>query len=567
MIKAYMNWSGGKDSALALHRMLQEAQYEIDCLLTSINSDRDRISMHDVRRELLEAQAASIGIPLLTIELPEMPATQLYEQAMQRKVSALKDRGCTHAIFGDIFLEDLKRYREEKLKEMVCIFPLWKIPSHLLMQEFIKKGFKAIVVCVNTRWLDKSFCGRLLDESFLQDLPAGVDPCGENGEYHSFVFDGPVFSQPVLFEKGETSYKEYKGPDGPAGFYFLDLTFPAASLRETLQGRIDSKTKPVGALGRLEELALQIGMIQGTAHPRLTGPHIVVFAGDHGIAATGLVNPYPQAVTAQMVLNFVHGGAAINALCRQHNIALKVVDAGVNFDFTTEGPLIHKKIAYGTRNYLETEAMSREQAIRAMDAGRQIVKNLHQDGCNCIGLGEMGIGNTSAAALIMSYVTGIPVEECCGRGTGVSDTQLETKIATLVKVHGKHAPAIAAAPDAVTILQHVGGFEIAMITGAYLEAAALNMVILVDGFITTAALLLAVIEDKKVKDHCVYSHTSGEKGHRRMLSYLNARPLLDLGMRLGEGTGAAMAYPVLQSALAFLREMASFESAGVSKSE
>jgi len=224
MIKAYMNWSGGKDSALALHRVMGGAEYEVDCLLTSINIDRDRISMHDVRRELLEAQAASIGIFLQTIELPEEPPTQLYEQAMERKVSALKSSGYTHAIFGDIFLEDLKRYREEKLKDMVCTFPLWKEPSETLVQEFIKNGFKAIVVCVNARWLDKSFCGRFLDESFLHDLPAKVDPCGENGEYHSFVFDGPIFSRPILFEKGDISYKEYKGPEGPTGFYFLDLT-------------------------------------------------------------------------------------------------------------------------------------------------------------------------------------------------------------------------------------------------------------------------------------------------------------------------------------------------------
>jgi nicotinate-nucleotide--dimethylbenzimidazole phosphoribosyltransferase len=343
------------------------------------------------------------------------------------------------------------------------------------------------------------------------------------------------------------------------------------SLRETLQGRIDGKTKPLGALGRLEELALQVGLIQGTAHPRLTQPHIIVFAGDHGIAATGLVNPYPQAVTAQMVLNFVNGGAAINVFCRQHSLGLKVVDAGVNYDFAElqneENCLLHKKVAYGTRNYLEADAMSREEALRAMDAGRQIVNDLHREGCNCIGLGEMGIGNTSAAALIMSFVTGIPVEDCCGRGTGVNDTQLETKIATLAKVHAKHAAAIAASPDAVTILQHVGGFEIAMMAGACLQGAALNMVILVDGFITTAALLLAALDNEKVKDHCVYSHTSGEKGHQRMLEFLHARPLLNLGMRLGEGTGAAMAYPLLQSALAFLREMASFESAGVSKNE
>lgn len=220
-----MNWSGGKDSALALHRVLESGGYQVDSLLTSINAQRRRISMHDVRRELLEAQAASIGTPLQTVELPEEPAAQAYEQAMQKKVSALKDSGCTHAIFGDIFLEDLKQYREEKLGSMgmTCIFPLWKIPSRILMQEFINKGFKAVVVCVNARWLDSSFCGRLLDESFLHDLPADVDPCGENGEYHSFVFDGPVFSRTVPFNKGEITYKEYKGPDGPAGFYFLDL--------------------------------------------------------------------------------------------------------------------------------------------------------------------------------------------------------------------------------------------------------------------------------------------------------------------------------------------------------
>jgi len=340
----------------------------------------------------------------------------------------------------------------------------------------------------------------------------------------------------------------------------------SAALRQTLQGRIDNKTKPIGALGRLEDIAMQIGLIQGTAHPRLNHPHIVVFAGDHGIAATGLVNPYPQAVTAQMVLNFLDGGAAINVFCRQHDLALKVVDAGVNYDFG-QAPLIHEKIGYGTRNYLEEEAMTREQATSALEAGKNIVRRLHKEGCNCIGLGEMGIGNTSSASLIMSLVTGIPVEECCGRGTGASDQQLETKMTTLRSVYHKHSPSISTTPDVITILQHVGGFEIAMMTGAYLQAAALKMVILVDGFITTAALLLAAMMAPEVKDHCIYSHTSGERGHQRMLEYLDARPLLNLGMRLGEGTGAAMAYPIVQSALAFLREMASFESAGVSRKE
>ncbi|GGB08029.1 nicotinate-nucleotide--dimethylbenzimidazole phosphoribosyltransferase [Puia dinghuensis] len=343
------------------------------------------------------------------------------------------------------------------------------------------------------------------------------------------------------------------------------------TLGEQLQHLVDNKTKPLGALGRLEEIALRIGLIQGTTHPQLNRPYIVVFAGDHGIAATGLVNPYPQSVTAQMVLNFVTGGAAINVFCRQHHLGLAVVDAGINFDFETglfPGKLISQKIGYGTRNYLETEAMSADELTRALEAGKQVVTDLYAGGTNCIGFGEMGIGNTSSAALIMSYITGIPVEDCVGRGTGVNDEQLQLKKETLRRVYDRYLPAVTAAGgDVRVILQCVGGFEIAMMTGAYLKAAELKMIILVDGFITTAALLLAKQLNPAVVDCCFFSHTSGEHGHVAMLDYLGARPLLSLGMRLGEGTGAAMAYPLLQSAVLFLREMASFESAGVSKAE
>ncbi len=347
-------------------------------------------------------------------------------------------------------------------------------------------------------------------------------------------------------------------------------TMTGMDLRKELQYKIDNKTKPLGALGRLEEVALQVGLIQRSVRPQINHPHIVVFAGDHGIAATGLVNPYPQAVTAQMVLNFMAGGAAINVFCRQQEIGLTIVDTGVNFDFPevpSSQKLIRAKIGYGTRNYLEGDAMSREEALQAMEAGGKIVADLSREGCNCIGFGEMGIGNTSAASLIMSFVTGIPVEDCVGRGTGVNDEQLERKIATLQEVSRLHLPAVAASPASLTILQHVGGFEIAMMTGAYLKAAELNMIILVDGFITTSALLLARLSEqgKEVQDHCIFSHTSGEQGHEKMLQYLGARPLLHLGMRLGEGTGAAMVLPLVQSAVSFLREMASFESAGVSR--
>ena len=205
--------------------------------------------------------------------------------------------------------------------------------------------------------------------------------------------------------------------------------------------------------------------------------------------------------------------------------------------------------------------------FRSMEAGKAIVRKLVAEGCNCVGFGEMGIGNTSSASLIMSYVTGIPVEECAGRGTGLDDEQLGKKKDVLREAFRKHLPIIAAKPDALTILEHVGGFEIAMMTGAFLQAADARMLILVDGFIATSALLLAKLIREDILDYCFFSHTSGESGHARMLEYLDAEPLLNLGMRLGEGTGAAMAFPLIQSSILFLREMASFETAGVSKAE
>ncbi|WEK36463.1 MAG: nicotinate-nucleotide--dimethylbenzimidazole phosphoribosyltransferase [Candidatus Pseudobacter hemicellulosilyticus] len=342
-----------------------------------------------------------------------------------------------------------------------------------------------------------------------------------------------------------------------------------ASLTEKLQQRINAKTKPPGSLGRLEEIALQVGLIQETLTPVITYPHIIVFAGDHGIAKTGLVNPYPQEVTAQMVLNFLQGGAAINVFCRQHGLTLKVVDAGVNFDWnqTLVNPdFLDMKIGHGTASYLDGPAMTADEVLRAIGAGRQLVDIVAGSGCNCLGFGEMGIGNTSSAALILSAVTGLPVEDCAGRGTGVNDQQLQTKIETLQKVHAFHRlQELSESP--LPLLAKVGGYEIAMMTGAYLEAMERHMVIVVDGFITTAALLIARQLNPAVMEYCLFAHTSGEQGHEKMLHWLGVQPLLQLGMRLGEGTGAAMAIPLICSAVNFLNEMASFESAGVSNKE
>lgn len=234
-MKAYINWSGGKDSSLCLYHSIQSGIHP-EVLLTSFNKTYDRISMHGVRRSLLEKQSKSLQIPLQTIELPEQPDMLEYEKEMERAVSSLKQNGFTHALFGDIFLEDLRKYREDQLKKLQIepVFPIWKKDTTELIHEFIQLGFKAIIVCINSKHLDKSFCGRLIDESFINDYPSTADICGENGEYHSFVFNGPGFSHPIDFTKGEIVYKEYRTPtstnkdcfttpDEHTGFYFCDL--------------------------------------------------------------------------------------------------------------------------------------------------------------------------------------------------------------------------------------------------------------------------------------------------------------------------------------------------------
>lgn len=340
------------------------------------------------------------------------------------------------------------------------------------------------------------------------------------------------------------------------------ITKTSKKLEKEIQEKIDFKTKPVGALGVLETIALQIGTIQNTTSPKITKPSIVVFAADHGIVNTKPVSPYPQEVTQQMVLNFLNGGAAINVFCKQNNIDLQIVDAGVNADFIPHEKLISAKIAKGTADFSETKAMTSSQFNIAQEKGTKILNTLHKKGCNTVGFGEMGIGNTSSAALLMSYFTKIPIKNCVGKGTGLNDKGLEQKAEILNDVYLKHIHTIVTPQDALICF---GGFEIVMIASAILEAAALKMTILIDGFIVTAALLAAYAIDKNVLDYCIFSHTSGEQGHAKMLDFLNVKPLLNLGLRLGEGTGAAVAFPIIQAATTFLNEMATFKSANVSE--
>jgi nicotinate-nucleotide--dimethylbenzimidazole phosphoribosyltransferase len=325
-----------------------------------------------------------------------------------------------------------------------------------------------------------------------------------------------------------------------------------------IQHKIDFKTKPTGALGMLEKIALQIANIQQNLSPTLLNPHLVVFAADHGLAREG-VSKYPPEVTYQMVLNFVGGGAAINVFSKQHGINLQVVDAGVMGDFPPTLPIIHQKIAHGTKSSLHESAMTISEAEKAIESGAKIVQDIFEKGCNVIGFGEMGIGNTSSASLLMSKICHIPLINCVGRGTGVDDEGLKHKISVLSQVLTKHKP-----DSPLEILSNLGGFEIAQMVGAILQAAQNQMIILVDGFISTSAFLVAHALDSNVLGYAIFCHQSDESGHKRMLEYLKVEAILKLNLRLGEGTGCALAYPIVQSAVNFLNEMASFESAGVS---
>lgn len=351
----------------------------------------------------------------------------------------------------------------------------------------------------------------------------------------------------------------------------LSLTLPTIvptadhALSAALSAAIDNKTKPPGSLGVLEVLAAQIGLIQGTIRPQLSAPEILIFAGDHGVVDEQ-ISLFPQSVTWQMVHNFLQQGAAINVFAKQNQCALNVIDAGVNHDFGVLPGLVDRKVGFGTANFAREPAMSTEQCRQALTYG---IAAAAQVKGNVIGFGEMGIGNTTAAAALMHKLTGAAVADCVGAGTGLGAAGVAHKrqvIEAAVQRHAANADANADA-DADTplaVLRTFGGFEIAMMTGAMLQAAAMRKVLLIDGFIVSSALLVAARLQPAILDYCVFSHCSNEQGHRRLLSEFGARPLLQLDLRLGEGTGAALALPLLHAAVNFLREMATFDGAGVS---
>lgn len=335
------------------------------------------------------------------------------------------------------------------------------------------------------------------------------------------------------------------------------------TLQEQIQQKIDLKTKPYKALGQLEQVAFQIATIQQTLTPELKNPHLFVFAADHGIATEG-VSAYPQEVTYQMVLNFLNGGAAINVFCAQNDIALKVIDAGVIGEFEPHDRLVIQKIGQGTANMLTEKAMTSKQLEACLDAGAVVVNEAFANGSNVVGFGEMGIGNTSSSSLMLSELFDLPIEELTGRGTGVNDEQLQSKIEILKRVQKLHQNTINSPLD---ILQCYGGFEVAQMVGAMNAAYKNNMLILIDGFIATAAFSIVYAMDRNSMNNAIFCHQSDEQAHGKILQKLAVEPLLKLNLRVGEGTGCALAYPIIQSAVNFFNQMASFDTANVSNKD
>ena len=339
---------------------------------------------------------------------------------------------------------------------------------------------------------------------------------------------------------------------------------PDERLRPTIQDKIDNLNKPKGSLGVLEELAMQVCLIQQTLTPSLAHPCHLLLGGDHGIEREG-VSVSPREVTWQQMINFTRGGGGVNMFCRQHGFKLRIVDVGVDYDLSAVPGIIHRKIAQGTRNFLYEPAMTEEEFDKAIEVGASLVDDCITDECEVLCIGEMGIGNTSPSSIWMSLFCDIPLDECIGAGAGLDTPGIRHKREILAKAVERFRLLPPSGEVGRGVLSYFGGFEMIAAIGAMLRAAEQHLIILVDGFIMTACALAACRLYPAAQGYMVFGHCGDESGHRRMLDAMGANPLLSLGMRLGEGTGALCAFPILDSAVRMINEMNNFDNGNITK--
>ena len=343
----------------------------------------------------------------------------------------------------------------------------------------------------------------------------------------------------------------------------FDIQSVDNSLQPAIQAKIDNLNKPKGSLGRLEELAMQICLIQQTLEPSLAHPCHLLLGGDHGIEREG-VSVSPREVTWQQMINFTHGGGGVNMFCRQHGFKLRIVDVGVDYDLSNIEGIIHRKITRGTRNFLYEPAMSEAEFDQAIQIGCDLVDDCIAEGCRILSIGEMGIANTSPSSIWMHLFTGIPLKDCIGAGAGLDAPGIRHKYEVLSNALANYQ-ANTHHPTPITHIRHFGGYEMIAAIGAMLKAAEKHLVILIDGFIMTACALAAIQLYPAAKDYMIFTHCGDESGHKRMLDAMGANALLNLGLRLGEGTGALCAFPIVDSAVRMMNEMNNFDNARITK--
>ena len=343
----------------------------------------------------------------------------------------------------------------------------------------------------------------------------------------------------------------------------FDIQPVNTALKTAIQEKIDNLNKPKGSLGRLEELAMQISLIQQTLEPSLAHPCHLLLGGDHGIEREG-VSVSPREVTWQQMINFSQGGGGVNMFCRQHGFNLRIIDVGVDYDLSNIPGIINRKIARGTNNFLYEPAMSEEEFNRAIQVGVDLVDECFAEGCRVLSIGEMGIANTSPSSIWMSLLGDIPLKECIGAGAGLNNEGIRHKYEVLLNALNNYRSMIPQ-PSAISPLAYFGGFEMIATIGAMLRAAELHLVILVDGFIMTACALAAIRLYPATQDYMIFTHCGDESGHKMMLDIVDANPLLHLGLRLGEGTGALCAFPIVDSAVRMMNEMNNFDNAKITK--
>ena len=557
-MKFVCSYSGGKDSTLALYRAIQ-AGHEPVALLVTCDKENERSWFHNIPYALMKDAAQALKIPLLRVETEGERYAGDFEQAL---IECGK-MGAGMCVFGDIDIQEHYDWCDARCKNagMESFFPLWQQLRQEVVAAFLEAGFQALITVVNTDSMDESYVGQTLCKALVSKMAAeGVDVCGEMGEYHTFVYDGPLFSRPVPFvmeppEKKNKHVRVALLKEGNIGWQVSPLDEKAM---DAAKSRLDSLIKPLRSLGQIEDLAVQLAGITGDVYGDYEKKAIIVFCADNGVYEEG-VSAAPQAVTLTQTLNIQKGITGVGILSKMAGNDLVVVDVGVKSDVPSTG-VVHRKIRKGTSNLAKMPAMSRAEAERAIRIGFDEVRKLHEAGYKVVGTGEMGLGNTTTAALTIMALTGCSLEEAVGKGAGLSPEAFAHKKQVIQTAFSLHSPN---PKDPIDVLSKVGGFDIAAMAGAFIGAACYRMPVVIDGVISLAAALCAHRLCANARCYMIPSHKSKEPGYLPAMNALGFEPYFHLGMRLGEGSGCPFAFMLIDAALRVMKEMATFKEGAV----